>query len=335
MTVAEIKWLIALPFLLLLLFIFSLYFQSCRRKLLERWGRSLHRLKLVESEQRWRVSLRKGMWIVSFILLVFALARPQWGFYLEKRQHQGLNLLFALDTSKSMLAEDVRPNRLELAKLSILELVNLLAGNRVGLIAFAGNAFLQCPVTADYGAFKLSLKALDTQIIPKGGTHIASAIRMAEQAFEAGNSYKRLILMTDGEDLEGSALEAAKDAAKKGIVVYTVGIGSPKGSPITFRTPEGRNQRLKDAKGEPVITRLDEGMLQKIAQETQGFYVPLGNAGEGLKQIYETTLRHLPKESFESVEKKPVERYGFFAGFALLGFFLESLMRVQRKKKKV
>jgi Ca-activated chloride channel family protein len=308
--------------------------QYRRQRDLRRWGLHLQKMALVNVESGPMRFLRYLLVGTGILSLLLALAQPRWGTKMEKRQHQGLSILFALDTSKSMLAEDVRPNRLQLAKLSVLEILDHLRGNQVGLIAFSGGAFLQCPLTRDYGAFRLSLDALDTQVIPRGGTDIAAAIRVAQQAFDTGKGFKYLVLLTDGEDLGAEGVKQAKIAANEGLVVFTVGIGSVKGDKIPVRHPDGHIEYVKDASGQYVTTRLDEETLAEIAQSTKGSYVPLGNAGEGLRHIYETTLRELPRESFESVEQKPIERYRWFATVALLAFVAEWMISFLPQKKR-
>jgi Ca-activated chloride channel family protein len=304
----------------------ELYFRAGRKRALRAWGEDLQQLGLVRREHTlWR-TLHYFLSALGLTSLFVCLARPQWGTVEEKKQHEDLCILFAIDTSKSMLAEDVSPNRLALAKLSIVELLEQLKGHRLGLVAFAGDAFLQCPLTKDYGAFSLSLDAVDTTIIQKGGTDIAAALQVAQQAFEEGQSSKYLVLITDGEDLGADGIRQAKIAAKQGVVVYTVGVGSAKGERIPIRREGGRIEYLKDERGQYVTTRLDETTLNEIAETTRGFYIPLGNAGEGLRHIYETTLSALPKESFESVEQVPVERYALFAVIALLAFALEACL---------
>lgn len=231
-----------------------------------------------------------------------------------------------------MLANDVRPNRLELAKMSILELLKSLSGDQVGLIAFAGTAFLQCPSTSDYDAFKLALQATNTQIIPKGGTNLSAAMLLAAQTFDPQSHYKQIMLLTDGENLSGDAIKTAKDLATQGVVVHTIGIGSTSGTPISITNERGLNEYMKDSEGNTIFTKLDEATLQQIAQLTHGIYMPLGNAGEGLQNIYKMVLKSLPKESFESVEKLPIERYAWFAGFALILLALEPLFYSNRRR---
>ena len=293
------------------------------------WGEIFH-LETTTSA-KWGHRFRRICGLLGIIFFGIALARPQWDFSLEKREFSGVNIIFALDTSKSMLANDVRPNRLELAKMSILELLKSLSGDQVGLIAFAGTAFLQCPSTSDYDAFKLALQATDTQIIPKGGTDLSAAMLLTAQTFDPQSHYKQMMLLTDGENLSGDALKTAKDLASQGVVVHTIGIGSPHGTPISVTNERGLNEYLKDSEGNTIFTKLDEATLQQIAQTTHGFYMPLGNAGEGLQNIYKMALKNLPKESFESVEKLPIERYAWFAGIALVLLALEPLLYSRKR----
>ena len=333
MTFANPK--IGILFLVLYLLACFLCWKSRKteKALLQTWG-VLPNMRQKRYGKAWQW-VRKCLFRLGFICLGLALARPQWGFITEKRQQAGLNVVFAIDTSKSMLANDVRPNRLELAKMSIEELLKSLKGNQVGLIAFAGSAFLQCPSTGDYGAFKLALQSLDTDIIPKGGTNLSEAMKLAATIFDETARYKQIILLTDGENLSGDALKCAQKMAQLGITIHTVGIGSATGAPIGITNDRGLTEYLKDETGKTVITRLDEATLQQIAQITRGFYVPLGNAGEGLKQIYNTAIKHLPNENFESVEKVPVERYTWFASLALLCFLLEAILYpIKRKSEK-
>lgn len=269
--------------------------------------------------------IRKLCLWIGIPCFCMAAARPQWGFYLEKRQHIGTNILFAIDTSKSMLATDVRPNRLELAKMSILELLKSIHGSHVGLIAFAGSAFLQCPSTNDIGSFKAALEILDVHTIAYGGTNLSAAMGMALEIFDQQSQNKQIILLTDGENLAGDTIKTAKKLAEKGVVIHTVGIGTPKGCPISIQTAYGTTEYVKAPDGKTVITKLDEKMLQEIAHTTKGFYVPLGNAGEGLQTIYQMALKNLPKENFESLEKIPIERYAWFLGIAFVLLALEPL----------
>jgi Ca-activated chloride channel homolog len=186
-------------------------------------------------------TLKRGLWLLAVLLAFIAVARPQKGYEWREVKRKGIDILFAVDTSRSMLAEDLTPNRLERARLGIIDFVARLEGDRVGLIPFAGTAFALCPLTLDYEAFLESLQALDTDLIPRQGTDLASAIKEAGRLFdENGNNHRVLVLLTDGEDLQGDVIDAAKEAGKKGMAIYTVGVGSPEGAsiPINIRMGE-------------------------------------------------------------------------------------------------
>ncbi len=286
------------------------------------------------------VSQRKRMTKRVILLLAVgaifvALARPQMGFQWKEVKRKGIDILMAVDTSKSMLAEDVKPNRLERSKFGIMDFVSKLEGDRVGLLPFAGTAFLMCPLTLDYDAFRNSLEALDTEIIPQGGTNLASAIREAEFAFSNNANHKILVLVTDGEDLEGEALSAATEAAKKGLTIYTVGVGTPSGELIPLTTGGNGGAFVKDENGRPVKSRLDETMLQKIAEATGGRYEPLGQQAEGLEAIYREKLSLVPKQDLaERMQRVPIERFQWplmFALILLLGEFAISDRKRNRK----
>jgi len=273
------------------------------------------------------------MLVIALLLLFFSLARPQWGYDWRETRTRGVDVLFALDTSRSMLAQDIRPNRLIRAKLAIEDLVLRLEGDRIGLIAFAGEAFLQCPLTLDYNAFLQTLEAMDTDVIPLGGTDIGMAISEAQAAFPKNDNYKILILLSDGEDLEERAISQAKEAAEDGITIYTVGIGSEEGTPIQIRTPQGTTDYIRDANGAVVHTRLDVETLQTIAEVTNGFYVPLGPTAEGLNVIYETVLSSIPREEIKAqLEQNPVERYQWFLSVAFILLLIEPLLGTRKNR---
>ena len=333
MNFADNYWFLIFIFLSILVHVWQRIYNKKKKLALKNWAQNAESLNLIKRPHKKVQFLKKILLSLATLFLCIALARPQRGEYLEKHFQVGVNVLFALDTSKSMLATDVRPNRLELAKISIEELIHSLDGSQIGLIAFAGDAFLQCPSTNDYGAFKLALRAIDTKIIARGGTNIASALELGEKIFDKQAKHKHLLLLTDGEDLTGKAIECANRIAKQGVIVHTVGIGSVQGSAIAIRNDQGQIEYVKDQNGKAVISRLDEKTLQSIAQITHGIYTHLGNAGEGLKQIYNLSLQHLPKEKFEETERIPIDRFTIFAALAALCLTLESLLVLYYRKK--
>ena len=246
--------------------------------------------------------------IGAFIFSVLALARPQWGFEWQEVKRRGLDILMVVDTSRSMLTADVKPNRLERTKLAIQDLLKKLKGDRVGLIAFAGDAFMVCPLTVDYAGFMLSLNDLDTDTVGRGGTNLSRAIEEATRGYDATRSeYKAIVLITDGDDLEGDALAAARKAKDKGIRIYCIGIGTPEGELIQITSGQGEKEFLKDSSGNFVKSRLNENLLQQIALTTGGMYVRASGAEFGLDFIYEHELTKLPIGSLRE-EKRDIEQ---------------------------
>lgn len=268
----------------------------------------------------------------SLFFIMLALVRPQWGFEWQDVKRSGLDILIAIDTSRSMLAEDVKPNRLERSKLAVKDLIKKLRGDRIGLIAFAGSAFTQCPLTVDYNGFMLSLDALDVNIIPTGGTSITSAIKSALESFRGGaKKYKVLVIITDGEDHKGNTLEIAQKAGEAGIKVFTIGIGTKEGELIPLIDASGNRSYLKDRSGNVVKTRLDESTLQEIALNTGGSYVKATNTEFGLDAIYEEKLSQMEKREIENkMVKKYHERFQIPLMIALVLLCIEPFVRSRR-----
>jgi Ca-activated chloride channel family protein len=239
-----------------------------------------------------------------------------------------LDVLLAVDCSKSMLTEDVVPNRLERAKLAIADFAAHLPGDRLGLIAFAGDAFLQCPLTLDHSAFLDAVNGLDTDAIPRPGTDIATAIDAASDALHSQpDNLKFLILVSDGEDLERHVLDAARNAARNGLKIYTVGVGTPEGDRIPERDGNGYLSYHHDQDGNEVISRLDENTLRRIADITGGAYVPLGQTGDGLEQIYRNYIALLPRQNLEETRQKiHLERFEWPLGAAIVFLMWEFLI---------
>lgn len=272
--------------------------------------------------------------LVALVLLVLALARPQWGYQWEEVKVKGRDVIVALDTSRSMLAEDIKPNRLERAKLAALDLAQRARSDRIGLVAFAGVAFLQCPMTLDEDAFRQSVNSLDVNIMPEGGTAIADAIYTAKKAFtNSADSHKVLVLFTDGEDHEEGVREAAKAATEAGIKIFTIGIGTPDGEPLRLRDAQGRLTSLTDANGKPVISRLNEKLLSQIASDTGGFYLRLAGANT-VDTLYEKGLAPLPKGDFSSkLIKQYYERYHWPLALVLVALLAEILLPMRAAAK--
>lgn len=266
-----------------------------------------------------RQKLRLALLVMVVLLLAIVLARPQWGFGWEEVKQRGLDIVVAIDTSRSMLATDVAPNRLQRSRLESMALKQLCRTDRMGLVAFAGTAFLQCPLSLDDEAFRQSLEALDANIIPQGGTALAEAIRTALGAFkEKNDNHKILVIFTDGEDHEGDAAEAARDAAKEGMRIFTIGVGTPNGDLITVTDERGNRGYLKDEQGNVIKSALNEALLQEIAKIGNGFYLPMSGA-RTMDTLFERGLKPLPKGEFEG-RARPVyfERYQWFLGAVLV-----------------
>ncbi len=306
-----------------------------KKRLLQKIGDQ----ELVQQLTR-NLSTRKRNWKVILILavysiLVFALADPQIGTKLERVKRKGVDIFIALDVSKSMLAEDVAPSRLEKAKHEISSFIDELQGDRIGLICFSGIAFVQCPLTLDYSAAKLFLDDIDTDIIPQPGTAISSAIETAMHSFITKDlKHKVLVLITDGEDHEGDPLEVAKQAAKEGVVIYTIGIGSPQGAPIPeFDRYGNRIGYKKDQNGQVVTTRLDMGTLEKIAFETGGKYKMSSTGETELGEIYKE-IGSMEKKELDSRQFTQFEdRFQIFLLFVLILLVVETLLSERRKIK--
>ncbi|MGO9290152.1 MAG: VWA domain-containing protein [Polyangia bacterium] len=285
------------------------------------------------SLSRTRRGFKRALLVAGALLGCATLARPQWGIRWEEAQRRGLDLLFALDTSKSMLAPDLKPDRLTRAKLAIRDLVAKFDGDRVGLVAFAGDAFLQCPLTLDRGVFEQTLDALDTTTIFRGGTDVGRAIDVARSALHNQPANRKLLVfLTDGEDLESHAVQEARAAAADGIRIYTVGVGTPGGELIPLAGEPG--QFARDDKGGFVRSQLDENTLQAIARVTGGDYRRLGLDGRGLEALYQDVLAKLPREDLHSrMHQIPIERFQWPLGFAILFLALEPLVGERRRRR--
>src|SRR3989442_3197135 len=241
--------------------------------------------QLAGTVNRFRHALRFALQLLGLTFALIALAQPRWGYTFEDVKRKGLDLLIAVDTSRSMLSNDVQPNRIERVKLATQDLINELQGDRVGLIAFAGRAFLQAPLTIDYEAVMESINDLDTQTIPEGGTNISSAIDLAAQSFgKSAVGNRALIVFTDGEELSGDAVKAAKAASDAGVRIFTIGVGTPQGSLVPITGDDGQTAFVKDSSGQVVKSKLDDKRLREVAQATGGVFISFGNGTRPMQQ---------------------------------------------------
>jgi Ca-activated chloride channel homolog len=279
-----------------------------------------------------RQRIRLGCLVLAVVCLILALARPQWGFDWEEVKQRGLDIVVAIDTSKSMLAEDIPPNRLARAKLAALELMQRARTDRLGLVAFAGTAFLQCPLTIDDAAFRQSVEALDVNTIPQGGTALAAAIAEALTAYKEGDNYKILVLVTDGEDQDSGALEAAEKAAKEGLRIFTVGIGTAEGEILRIKNAQGGSEYIRDEQGNVHKSHLNERLLQQIAGATEGgFYLPLRGA-KAIDALYDQGLAKLPKSQHqEKFVRQYHDRYHWPLAAAIVLLLVEMLFPERKR----
>lgn len=280
---------------------------------------------------RWKASLL----LLGLGLMLFALARPQIGSELQEVKRRGLDVIVALDTSRSMLAEDLRPNRLDAAKREVEDLFRMLKGNRLGLVTFAGESITNCPLTLDAAAAGLFLDGVNVNSIAIPGTNLEKAIRRALTAFGSRERrFKALILVTDGEGHEGDALGAARDAAEEGVIIFTIGVGTPEGHTVPLRDPETGmlRENLRDRQGKPVFTRLGRTTLQKVAAATGGAYYESGGGNLELDHLKQTIEQMETRELTGRQARKPIERYQVFVALALAALALEFALAERRKE---
>jgi len=307
------------------------YSARARRKQLAQLAAPDFIAELTRSHSPFRRAIKNTMLVLAVGGIGLALARPQWGEQAEKGYSLGQDVVFVLDCSRSMLATDVAPSRMQRAKLAILDFVEHHGRGRVGLVAFAGQAFLQCPLTFDYGAFQDALAAIDEKTIPVPGTDLGRAIDEGFRAMEKGDRQKLLVVLTDGEDLEKGGVKTAEALAKQRVVVYTLGVGTPAGAEIQMLNEQGKPEWVRDSKGEVVRSRLDEPILRAIAQATRGAYHPLGPVGEGLSKV------RLAIESLDVVagsgpaRKLGVDRFHLPVAAVLALLVAESLIGTRRR----
>ncbi len=325
----EKLWLLFVLPLALVLLVFGWRARVRARQL---WSGSLF-ARLAPGYSRRREWTKSALLLVAWAFVVLAMARPQWGGEVVMMKRRGIDLIVAIDTSLSMLAEDMRPNRLEQAKRAVSDLISQMGGDRVGLIAFAGEAFTVCPLTLDHGTALLLLESLNVNTVSVPGTNLADAIGKARAAFVAGEKkHKALILVTDGESHEGDVLEQAKGAAEEGLVIYTIGIGSPDGEPIPEKGDSGAVAGYKkDRSGRVVTSRLDEATLRAVADETEGAYFRGTAQGIELAVVLEDLKSMERKELEGSLATSYEERFQWPLFIALILLVVELVLPNRRR----
>lgn len=318
----------AIPVLVVLFW----YLNRNRKRLLEKFAdRKLHKVLLPDYSgiKNW---FKIGIVLFSLMLLIIAAANPQVGTRVQEVKQTGIDVFIALDVSRSMLAQDIKPDRLDKAKYQISNLINKLKGDRIGLIIFAGEAFVQFPLTTDYSAANLFLSAVDVNSVPQQGTAIASAINLATKSFDyKTNTQKVIVVITDGEDHEGDIMQAVDAAKEKGIKIYTIGLGSPTGVPIPVYNAQGQQvDYKKDENGNIVLTKLDETVLKQIASAGDGKYFLASTYDDYLDRIY-NDLSSLEKTEFGVRKVTDYEdRFYYFLAPAIILLLVEFFMTDRR-----
>lgn len=325
---AQAQYLLLL-FLIPVFFIIQAVILKLRMRRIRKFGDEALVSRLMPSYSKGKVWVRLALFSIGFFFFVIGLSRPQIGAKLKEHETKGAEIMIVLDVSNSMLAEDYSPNRLERAKLAISRIVDRLRDDRIGLILFAGDSFVQLPITTDYVSAKMFLNSITTGSVPVQGTAIGDAINTAMRSFSVQSEKSRaIIVITDGENHEDDPVAAAQQAAELGVRVYTIGVGSPEGKPIPMD-----GELLKDKDGEIVVTRLDEKVLQDVAMAGNGVYVRAGNTEFGLNPIIDN-IRKLEDEKYSSIVFEEYdERFMYYFGIALFFFVLEMLIGYRKPKR--
>ena len=331
----NINYLYLLPMVFIMALAYIVFYKN-RQNAIKKFVQAELMDSIVSSVSKRKQKIKACFVITALLFIVFSLVQPKWGYHWEDVERRGIDIVVAVDTSRSMLADDIKPNRLQAAKREINDLINVIDGDRVGLVAFAGTAFLQCPLTLDYGAFNLFLDDINTNLIPVGGTSFGEAIKKSMSAFSAKlKKHKAIVLITDGEDHQGNAMEMAKAAKEQGIVIYTVGVGKKEGAYIKLKDGKGNETLLKDREGKVVKSRLDEILLNKIALETGGAYTPAYGIQWGLANIYTNIIANMEEKQLGGRKIKLYEnRFQIPLFIALILITLESLIGERTRKRK-
>jgi len=326
------EYLYALVIVPLILLVF-IWMAAWKRRALKRFGDQVLVRELTETTSRAKPVIKLIFLLLGLSLIIVGWSNPQMGTRLEEVKREGVDIIIALDVSNSMRAEDIKPNRLERAKQAISRLIDKMENDRIGLIVFAGRAYVQLPITTDFAAAKLFLSTIETDMIPTQGTSIGAAIELAQQSFVGNDQkHKALIIITDGENHEDDPEEAAKKAAEAGIIIHTIGFGSPDGAPIPVYRNGVQVDFFKDHDGNTVLTKLDELGLEKVASEGKGTYVRATNSNDGLETIM-SQIGKMEKKSFGTKQFTDYEdRFQYFLAAGLFFLLLEALISSVKSK---
>lgn len=314
-----------LLFIIPVMIAFFVLLQFWKNKKQKQFADSILLKRLTPNKSKFKSTLKLIFFLLGLTFLTLGLVNPKIGTKLETVKREGVDIVFALDVSKSMLAEDIAPNRLEKAKRLVSEIINQLASDRIGIIAYAGQAFPQLPITTDYGAAKMFLQSMNTDMLSSQGTAINEAVDLAATYFDDEQQTNRvLFIISDGEDhAEGTTLNAVENAVEQGIRVFTVGVGSTKGGPIPLKRNGIVESLKKDNAGEVVITKLNEEVLQDIAADGNGEYINGVNTEDAVAFIKEQ-LNQMDKKEFEAKQFAEFkDQYQWFLGIGLLFLFLD------------
>ena len=325
---AQAQYLLLL-LLIPLFFVIQVLVLKLRKRRIRKFGDEALVSRLMPSYSLGKTWIRLALFSIGFAFFSIGLSRPQIGARLKEHETKGAEIMIVLDVSNSMLAEDYSPNRLERAKLAISRLVDKLRDERIGLIVFAGNSFVQLPITTDYVSAKMFLNSISTESVPVQGTAMGDAINTALRSFSLQSEKSRaIIVITDGENHEDDPVTAASQAAELGVRVFTIGVGSPEGKPIPMD-----GELLKDKNGEIVVTRLDESVLRDVADAGKGLYVRAGTSEFGLNPVI-NEIKKMEDEKYSSlVFEEYDEQFMYFLGLALIFFVLEMLVGDRKPKR--
>ncbi len=328
---SEYLFLMVIIPIIIILFVMAIRW---RKRAIDKFGESHMVFKLMPMASFTKLRLKFILFSFSIAFIIIGLANPQIGSKMEEVKREGVDLMIAIDLSNSMLAEDLQPNRLMRAKQSISRLIDRLDGDRIGLVVFAGDAYVQLPITTDYSAAKLFLSTINTDIIPTQGTAIGKAIELSINSFDVSNDQnKAIIIITDGENHEDDAIQKAKDAEDMGIFVHTIGMGSAEGGPIPIKNRYGSiTSYQKDNSGNTVITKLNEEMLKEIAASGGGSYIRANSTQSSLNALFKEINKMEKKEIGSKVFTDYKDRFQWFLGIAIVLLLIESLLRNTKNK---